>query len=164
MQGPGALQASKIGPLDVMEIRLILEPGFIDLIIARATPDDFERMERCLNRADRATSQHEFREAAEAFRLEAVKATRNPLLVQIYDFLMEARKEAGWHRFRKVDESKEAQRKRTNRNRALLAALRDRDKRLARQLVSARLSLMMAELTGTGLEDKAQQAGLLVEA
>ena len=163
-QGQGALQASKIGPLDVMEIRLILEPGFVDLIIARATPDDFERMERCLDRADRADSQHDFREAAEAFRLEAVKATRNPLLVQIYEFLMEARKEAGWHRFRKVDESKQEQRKRTERNRALLAALRDRDKPLARQLVRTRLSLMVAELTGTGFEDNAERVDLLVEA
>ena len=131
-----------------MEIRLILEPGFVDLIIARATTDDFDRMERCLDRADRANSQEEFREAALAFRLEAAKATRNPLIVQIYDFLMEARKEAGWHRLRKVDESKEAQRKRTKRNRAFLAALRDRNKALAKQLIRARLSLMVAEVTG----------------
>jgi DNA-binding FadR family transcriptional regulator len=155
---PAALEASKIGPLDVMEIRLILEPGFVDLIIARATPNDFDRMERCLDRADRASSQQEFREAALAFRLEAAKATRNPLIVQIYDFLMNARKEAGWHRLRKVDESKEAQRKRTQRNRAFLAALRDRNKPLAKQLIRARLSLMVAEVTGATLEDQAEPA------
>lgn len=158
--GAAALEASKIGPLDVMEIRLILEPGFVDLIIARATPDDFDRMERCLDRADRASSQQEFREAALAFRLEAAKATRNPIIVQIYDFLMEARKQAGWHRLRKVDESKEAQRKRTQRNRAFLAALRDRNKPLAKQLIRARLSLMVKEVIGATFEDRVEPADL----
>jgi DNA-binding FadR family transcriptional regulator len=147
------LEASKIGPLDVLETRLILEPGFVDLIISRATPDDFDRMEEWLDRADRSKSQDEFREAALAFRMEAARATRNPLIIQIYEFIMDSRKDAGWHRLRKVDDSKDSQRLRTQRSRAFLAALRDRNKTLARQLIKMRLSLMVAEVTGAGSLD-----------
>lgn len=152
-QSISGLEASKIGPLDVLEIRLILEPGFVDLITARATSDDFDRMEACLSRANRAKSQREFREATLAFRMEAARATRNPLIIQIYEFIMDARKDAGWHRLRKVDESKDAQRKRVQRSRAFLAALRDRNKPLARQLIKARLSLMVAEVTGALVDE-----------
>jgi DNA-binding FadR family transcriptional regulator len=152
-------EASKIGPLDVLETRLIFEPGFVDLIVLRATPADFARMEACLDRADRAKTQDEFREAAEAFRNEAVNATRNPLMIQIYEFISDARKAAGWHRLRKVDETKEAQRERTQRNRAILAALRDRNKPLARKLIKERLSLMVTEVTtGSLVDDSDSQA------
>jgi DNA-binding FadR family transcriptional regulator len=150
-----ALEASKIGPLDVLEIRLILEPGFVDLITARATPDDFERMAACLDKADRAKNQSEFREATLAFRMEAARATRNPLIIQIYEFIMDARKDAGWYLLRKVDESKEAQRKRLQRSRAFLAALRARNKPLAKQLLKARLSMMVAEVTGAAVDEPA---------
>lgn len=143
-----ALESSKIGPLDVLEIRLILEPGFVDLIVARATPEDFDRMARHLDLAARAKNQAQFREATFAFRMEAVKATRNPLIIQIFEFVMDARKDAGWHQLRKVDESKEAQRARLRDSRALLAALRNRNRPLARQLLRARLSAMVAEITG----------------
>lgn len=147
------LEASKIGPLDVLEIRLILEPGFVDLIAARATPDDFDRMNACLDRAERARNQREFREATLAFRMEVARTTRNPLIIQIYDFIMDVRKDAGWHRLRKVDESKAAQRKRIQKSRALLAALRDRNKPLAKQIIKARLSLMVAEVTGALIDE-----------
>ena len=41
-------------PQDVLEARLAVEPGFVDLVIARATEDDFARMAACLMRMEAA--------------------------------------------------------------------------------------------------------------
>src|SRR6188508_692018 len=58
-----------VSPLDVLEARMAIEPGFADLLVARATEADFERMQEHLERLESATDQRSFREAGYAFHL-----------------------------------------------------------------------------------------------
>ena len=76
--------SQSVSPLDVLEARMAVEPGFSDLLVARATEEDFARMEDLLDRLERAKDQQSFREAGYAFHLEIARATRNPLLVRIF--------------------------------------------------------------------------------
>ena len=55
-------------------------------------------MERQLDRMAKAATQQEFREGGYGFHLELTRATRNPLLVSIFERIVEARARAGWGR------------------------------------------------------------------
>jgi DNA-binding FadR family transcriptional regulator len=145
---PAVADAQPVSPLDVLEARMALEPGFVELLIARATAADFERMREHLDRQERATSQLAFREAGYAFHLEIARATRNPLLVRLFEIVIEARAKAGWNKLRQLNDSRDAQRAQIASNRRVLAALRDRDTPRARQLMRSHIWSMITDVAG----------------
>jgi DNA-binding FadR family transcriptional regulator len=137
-----------VSPLDVLEARMAVEPGFADLLVARATEADFERMGVHLDRQERANDQRSFREAGYAFHLEIARATRNPLLVRIFEMIIEARAQAGWNKLRQLNDSREAQKVQIASNRRVLAALRARDTGRARQIMRGHLWAMISDVAG----------------
>lgn len=135
-------------PLDVLEARMAIEPGFVDLLVARATEDDFRILEEKLDRLEHAVDQQSFREAGYAFHLQLARATRNPLLVRIFEIVVEARANAGWHKLKHLNDSREAQLAQVASNRRILAALWNRDATLARKLMHEHLWSMISEVAG----------------
>jgi hypothetical protein len=65
------------------------------------------------------------------------RVTRNPLLVHVFELIIEARAAAGWGRLRSLNDTSEARRGQAAANRAILEALKDRDAELARRLLRA---------------------------
>lgn len=143
--GPAVPVAS---PQDVLEARLAFEPGLVELVVARATEEDFLRMAACLQRMETAPTQQAFREAGYAFHLELARSTRNPLLVHIFEAIIEARARAGWGKLRSLNEKPEQRRTQTGKNRRTLAALRERDVGTARRSLREHLAQMLREVTG----------------
>jgi DNA-binding FadR family transcriptional regulator len=137
-----------VSPLDVLEARMAVEPGFADLLVARATEADFQRIEEQLDRLEKAKDQRAFREAGYAFHLEIARATRNPLLVRIFELVIDARARAGWDKLRQLNDSREAQVAQIASNRRVLAALRDRDTASARRLMRNHLWSMISDVAG----------------
>ena len=137
-----------VSPLDVLEARMAVEPGFADLLVARATEADFVRMQEHLDRLESAKDQRTFREAGYAFHLEIARATRNPLIVRIFELIIEARAKAGWDKLRHLNDSREAQLAQIESNRRVLAALRERDTAGARQLMRSHLWAMISDVAG----------------
>jgi GntR family transcriptional regulator, uxu operon transcriptional repressor len=115
-------------------------------LVARATEADFVRMKEHLDAFERATDQQSFREAGYAFHLEIARATRNPLLVRIFEMIIEARARAGGTSF--AISTTTVRRSRSKSNRRVLQALRDRDTARARQLMRAHLWSMIADVAG----------------
>jgi DNA-binding FadR family transcriptional regulator len=145
-EGSTAALSSNVSPLDVLEARMAIEPGFADLVVARASEDDFARLESRLKAMEDAPTQQEFREAGYAFHLELARTTRNPLLVRIFELIIEARAAAGWGRLRALNDTAEARAAQTAANRQILVTLRDRDSELARRLIRAHLGRMVASV------------------
>jgi GntR family uxuAB operon transcriptional repressor len=137
-----------VSPLDVLEARMAVEPGFADLLVARATAADFARMREHLERQERATDQRAFREAGYAFHLEIARATRNPILVRIFELIIEARARAGWEKLRHLNESRKAREAQIASNYRVLEALRERDTVRARRLMREHLWSMIADVAG----------------
>ena len=94
----GPAEPPAISPLDAIEARRVLEVGAIELVIARATEDDFLRMEERLAAVAAATDASAFRALMFALNLDIIRATRNPLLIAMYEVLIAARAKAGWDR------------------------------------------------------------------
>ncbi len=137
---------SKVSPLDVLEARMAIEPGFADLVVARASEEDFARLESRLQEMAAAPTQQEFREAGYAFHLELARTTRNPLLVRIFELIIEARAAAGWGRLRSLNDTQDARAAQTAANREILTALRERDAELARRMLRGHFGRMVASI------------------
>jgi DNA-binding FadR family transcriptional regulator len=144
--------APEASPQDVLEARLAVEPGFIDLVIARGTEEDFARMAAWLARMEAAPTQQAFREAGYAFHLELAQATRNPLLVHLFEVIIEARARAGWGRLRALNEKPEQRTAQIAKNWRTLAHLRARDAPAARRSLSEHLAQMVREVAGPHAE------------
>jgi DNA-binding FadR family transcriptional regulator len=136
-----------VSPLDAIEVRRVIEPNCCDLVVARATEEDFLRMAERLREMDAARDQVAFKEAGFAFHLEVVRATRNPLLVAMYEMLVAARAKAGWGKLIPLNDRKEQRDAQIAYNRSIYEALRARDAELARRLSGEHLTDMVNTVT-----------------
>lgn len=92
----GHLVVPDTGVIDVVEIRHILDPKIIEMACARATQDDFARMEQQLVELETAKDHPSHRRAGYGLQLEIARSTRNPLAIAIYEMLWAARQRLGW--------------------------------------------------------------------
>jgi DNA-binding FadR family transcriptional regulator len=142
----GPADAREASPQDVLEARWAFEPGLVALAIARATEGDFLAMERQIDRMARVGSQQEFREAGYTFHLEIAKATRNPLLIDIFEIIIKARARAGWGRLAALNAKPEQRAAQIARNRQVFEALKQRDAALATTLLRDHLAIMLDDI------------------
>jgi len=132
-----------VSPLDSIEARRVIEPNFCDLVVGRATADDFVSMAARLHEMEAARDQVAFKEAGYAFHLAVVRATRNPLLVAMYEMLVAARAKSGWGTLIALNDRKEQRDAQVAANRALYEALLARDAEQARRLSHQHLTDML---------------------
>jgi len=142
-----------VSPLDVLEARLALEPGLPELVIARATSDDFERIETALNHMRLMATQGaqpEFKKSGYLVHLEIVRATRNPLIIRIYEMLIEARERAGWHTLRQLNDTLLLRQEQVEAVEGVVTALRQRDADKAREIGRRSKIRMISQVAGLG--------------
>ncbi len=133
-----------VSPLDAIEARRVIEPGCSELVVARATEDDFKRIEARLREMEAARDQVAFKAAGYAFHLEVARATRNPLLVAMYEMLIAARAKAGWGTLIALNDRREQREQQIAGNRAIYEALRAREPERARQISDHNLAHMIS--------------------
>lgn len=138
-----ASASNTVSPVDVLEARLVIEPGFADLLVARATASDFQRLDALLQAVERAQAQQDFREAGYQFHLGLAQTTRNPLLVKIFRIVIEARAAAGWGRLKGLNDTAQARAAQATANRAILSAIMERDAGLTRKLLRNHFAAML---------------------
>ena len=142
-ENTGEVRAVAVSPLDVLEVRRVVEPGFAELVVARATEDDFARMRARLVEMQNARDQVAFKMAGYNFHLEAARATRNPLLISIYEMTIAARARAGWARLIPLNDTEERRAKQVAHLWKIYEALRDRSQDRAARLYHQSLTEMI---------------------
>jgi DNA-binding FadR family transcriptional regulator len=83
-------------PVEIMDVRLMLEPQVAALAASCATSTEFERIGHCLSEAERARSYEEFERWDGAFHGAIAAATHNELLVRIFNVVNAVRDEPLW--------------------------------------------------------------------
>lgn len=83
---------------ELLEARLLFEPGLPDLVIERMTDEVIDELENCLDRLRTAESWVEFKEAKYALHMNIVRASRNRFLISIFQQIIDSRRRAGWGR------------------------------------------------------------------
>lgn len=145
---PAPLSGMHTSPAELMEARLRIEPALAELIVTNATAADFERMEVCLEKAERAATLDEFELWDAALHHALASATHNRFVVQVFEMVAAVREQAEWGKLkdrivtpeRRIDYQRE--------HRDIVQALKGRDAERARSSMLAHLQHARRNLFG----------------
>lgn len=143
--------AGQTSPLELIEVRLSIEPSVARLAVMHANAQDIERMEEALIRVESSNGDPElFSRGDETFHLTLAESTRNPLMVWLYRHLNDVRGHAQWSMRKdkiltpsRIDEYNEQ-------HRALFAAIASRDTQGAVDIMTRHLEKARGDLLGSG--------------
>jgi DNA-binding FadR family transcriptional regulator len=136
--GPDPFEIENIeafSPADVMECRLIFEPGLVPHVVARATQADLDRMAECLKEGEAAANLAEFERWDGALHDAIAAATHNQVAMRMSRSLAKVREQARWGMLKARSMSPERIAKLRAEHAAIVAALRDRDQEQAHALL-----------------------------
>ena len=117
----------KFSPADVVECRLIFEPGLVPLVVARATKADLDRMSECLLRAESSSSLAEFELWDAALHDAIAAATHNQAAISMSRSLAKVRQQAQWGILKARSMTPERKAKLHAEHQAIVAAFINRD-------------------------------------
>jgi DNA-binding FadR family transcriptional regulator len=130
---------SHTSPAELMEARLKIEPALAELIVTNATAADFERMELCLDKAERATTLDEFELWDAALHQALATATHNRFVIRILDMVAAVREQSEWGKLKDRIVTPERRVRYQEEHRAIVAALKARDAERGREAIVAHL-------------------------
>jgi DNA-binding FadR family transcriptional regulator len=127
-------------PLEVIEVRLSLEPMMARLAALRASRCDIERLVRLAEETAAAPAPAEYEAADAAFHRRIAEASRNALFLSLYDTLSINRKDAAWRRLGENAHCYKRQTLYANFHRGIAGAIAARDGAKAEKLMHEHLS------------------------
>jgi len=88
-------------PLELIDVRMAIEPRIVQLAVLHGTARDIEAMKEALLELEKVGGDHElFTHWDQRFHLALANATHNPLLVSIYRQVNEVRGHAQWNKIK----------------------------------------------------------------
>ena len=145
-------RSDEVGPADVMAARRLIEPQVLPLVVALATTRDLDEMRRCLSGGARARNYDEFELWDFALHHAIVVASRNPLLVAMYQEVERARKGQLWGSLKRRNDSRERRLAYQADHEQLVEALSARELERAVAVMDAHLASVEANLLGQRAE------------
>lgn len=125
--------ARRASPLDVMELRLSLEPDVVELSVSRASGSEIDAMYKCLDEARVARTLEDFEHWDDALHRTIAGASRNPLYVAVFAMISAVRLEAQWGQLKRRTLTDELKKMHFDEHVRIVDAIRDRDAVRARQ-------------------------------
>jgi len=128
-----------VSPAELMEARMIFEPGLIDLVVRNGTAADFEEMEECCRKAEAAETLEQFEHWDGAFHRVIAEATHNNFLINVFHLINKVREHGEWGLLKKKSVTPERRDLYQREHRALMSALKNRDAASAKEASLAHL-------------------------
>ena len=145
---PFEVDPEALSPADVVECRLIFEPELAALVVARATAADFDRLEECVRGADEAGDAAAFEHWDGRLHDAIATATRNHSVIAMARALARVRLNAEWGKLKARSMTAERKAALQAQHRAIVAALRHRDRDEARGLLRAHILYVRTYMFG----------------
>mgnify|MGYP001021782664 CR=1 FL=1 len=114
-------------PVDVMELRLLLEPQFIELAATRATAQDLQQIRHCLEQSEKAIGVIAFEHWDGMLHQAILAAAHNSLLTDVYEVLNGVRRQPEWETLKQRSLTPERLARYKAQHREIVAALLRRD-------------------------------------
>ncbi len=141
--------AETTSPLELIEVRLAVEPHMARLAVINGTAREFERLAAALERLEAAGGDAErFSQHDAEFHLALAECTRNPLMVWLYQQINEVRSHEQWSAMKgkilvpsRIDDY-------NAQHRRLYEALKSRDRDAAVSVITDHLELARRDLMG----------------
>ncbi len=148
-----ALDQSEIAevtsPVELIEVRLAVEPQMARLVVVNATQRDLERMGEALRRVESCGDDREhFSRADEQFHLMLAECTRNPMMVWLYRQINDVRSHALWDGMKDKILTATRIAEYNRQHRELYEALCNRDVDAAVRIIAAHLDKARCDLLG----------------
>lgn len=141
--------AEVTSPLELIEVRVAIEPHMARLAVVNATTRELDRLAEALERLESCgTDREAFSRHDEAFHLALAECTRNPLMVWLYRRINNVRGHKQWHAMKDTILSPARIDQYNRQHRALYEALRSRDMDGAVQVIAAHLERARLDLLG----------------
>jgi DNA-binding FadR family transcriptional regulator len=149
--------AELTSPLELIEVRLGLEPVMVRLAVLNATGRDIERLASAIERMEAAGGDSEsFTLWDEEFHQLIAEATRNPLMVWMYHKINDVRTHSQWNAMKSKVLTPQRIAEYNEQHLALYEAIRTRDIDAAAAIVTNHLHAARRQLMGATLAQAAQ--------
>lgn len=139
-------------PSDVMELRLLIEPQMAELIVLRATARDVDTLDECILKSEAARSYHEYEKWDEALHRTLAQCTKNNGLIALMDSINTQRNQPAWINLKKRTLTQGVRQTYQKQHRAIVDAVKKRDKKLTQESIRRHLLDVRRNLLGTELE------------
>ena len=150
--------AELTSPLELIEVRLGLEPSMVRLAVLHATGRDIERLASAIERMGSSCGDSEsFTLWDEEFHQLIAEATRNPLMVWIYRKINEVRTHSQWNAMKSKVLTPQRIAEYNEQHLALYQAIRTRDIETAVATVTHHLHSARRQLMGANLAESPPQ-------
>lgn len=145
--------AESTSPLELLDVRLVVEPNLARMAVVNANAKDLRNMDRALVSLERAAEDVvAFSKADEAFHLAMARCAHNPLLEWIYRLINDVRGHRQWDASKDKILTADNISEYNAQHRALYEAIRQRDPNRAIQVITAHLNKAKAQFTGDSLD------------
>jgi DNA-binding FadR family transcriptional regulator len=138
--------ADTTSPMQLMQVRNMLEPIIVDLAVHHAAGRDLEQLRMALERVEAARTAEQFSIADEAFHQSIAEACGNPLMIWIYEQVNEVRRHELWRASRGEVLSQQNMTQYNAHHRALFEAISQRDAQAAKAHMMEHLSKAREDL------------------
>lgn len=128
-----------ISPAELMEARLIFEPGLVELAVRNGTAADFAELEKCCHNADSAETLAQFEHWDDTFHRGLAAATHNGFVVSVFALISRVRDNGEWGLLKQRSAMPERRAAYQREHWAILGALRQRDAVQAREELTQHL-------------------------
>ena len=123
--------AEDMSPRDVIVVRSLLEPAIVKLAVATATLADFANVMEILEASEKASTADEWERLDAALHTAIVKSTHNPLIMDLYDRITEARSASVWGELKRRSYGPDSRSAYERHHRTIVQALIRRDLKAA---------------------------------
>ena len=152
-QGDTGDIAELTSPLELIEVRLGVEPNMVRLAVLNATARDIERLANAMSRMEQSSVDSEsFTLWDEEFHQLIADATRNPLMVWVYRQINAVRTHSQWNAMKDKVLTPERIAEYNQQHTALYEAIRTRDIEAAVAIVTNHLHYARRQLMGANSE------------
>ncbi len=149
----GHVMAYRTSPVELIEVRLGIEPQMARLAALHATIEDLGRLEATMDELERIGADRDaFSNADEQFHLRLAECTRNPLMIWLYKHINDIRGHAAWHRMKEKILTPERIAIYNEQHRRVFEAISHRDAESAANIVRDHIEKARQDLLG--VEDR----------
>ena len=122
-----ALLSKVTNPAEVMQARLLMEPGLARIAAIHATRENIERMKFCTMRKNKAEDLVTYEHWDWAFHEAIAEATHNTLLLTLFNALNTIREAVDWGQLRRLTLTPPRRTKSHDQHEVIIAAIASRD-------------------------------------
>lgn len=126
-------------PAEVMELRLLIEPQFVELACVRASGRDLQQITHCLDESEKAGTILDFEYWDGMLHQAILAAAHNTLLTDLYEAINGVRRQPEWESLKQRSVTPERLARYREQHRDLVNALRRRDAQAASTAVKQHL-------------------------